>query len=50
MAYAFFTAHAPHGIVPIQNGGEPAALYCFMFLYIASRGAGTWGVDRGSRR
>ena len=38
MAYAFFTLHLPRGVVPIQNGGELAALYCFVFLYIAARG------------
>jgi putative oxidoreductase len=50
MAYAYFTVHYPRGGVPLQNGGEPVALYCFVFLYIAARGAGTWGVDRGSGR
>ena len=50
MAYAYFTVHYPRGGVPLQNAGEPAALYCFVFLYIAARGAGTWGVDRGSGR
>jgi uncharacterized membrane protein YphA (DoxX/SURF4 family) len=37
-------------MVPIRNGGELAVLYCFVFLYIASRGAVVWGVDPGSRR
>ena len=46
MAAAYFMAHAPRGLWPIQNGGELAALYCFAFLYIASRGAGRWGIDR----
>jgi putative oxidoreductase len=46
MAYAYFTAHAPKGTWPIQNGGELAALYAFIFLYIAARGAGSWSVDR----
>jgi putative oxidoreductase len=50
MAYAFFTRHLPRGIAPIQNGGEVTVLYCFVFLYIASRGAGVCGIDRGSRR
>ena len=50
MAAAYFMAHLPRGGVPLQNGGEPAVLYCFVFLYIASRGAGIWGVDRASRR
>jgi len=46
MAYAYFTAHMPKGGAPIQNGGEPAVLYCFVFLYIAARGVGVWGVDK----
>lgn len=49
MAYAFFTQHFPHGPVPIQNGGEPAVFFCFVFLYIASRGVGIWGVDQRTR-
>ena len=49
MAYAYFTAHMPRGRVPIQNGGELAVLYCFVFLYIAARGAGVWGVDKRTR-
>jgi len=47
MAYAYFTAHQPRGTWPIQNGGEPAALYAFIFLYIATRGSGTLSVDGG---
>jgi putative oxidoreductase len=39
MAVAFFQSHWPKGFWPIQNGGEPAVLYCFVFLYIATRGA-----------
>jgi putative oxidoreductase len=51
MAGAYFTAHFPRGFWPILNTGELAALYCFVFLYIASRGAGVWSVDqaRGER-
>jgi putative oxidoreductase len=49
MAYAYFTMHSPKGNVPIQNGGELAALYCFVFLYIAARGVGVWGIDKRSR-
>ena len=49
MAVAYFQAHAPRGLWPIQNQGELAVLYCFIFLYIASRGTGLWGVGRGSR-
>lgn len=49
MAYAYFTMHMPKGGAPIQNGGELAALYCFVFLYIAARGVGVWGVDKRTR-
>jgi putative oxidoreductase len=45
MAVAYFTVHYPMAPVPLQNGGEPAVLYCFAFLYIASRGAGIWSAD-----
>jgi putative oxidoreductase len=46
MAFAYFTQHFPRGFWPIQNGGELAVLYCFLFLYIAANGAGMWGVWR----
>ena len=45
MAYAYFTAHQPKGTWPVENGGELAALYCFLFLYVATRGSGIWSVD-----
>ena len=46
MAAAYFMAHAPQGFWPIVNQGELAALYCFVFLYFASRGSGPLSVDR----
>ena len=46
MAFAYFQAHAPKAAVPIQNGGEVAVLYCFLFLYISARGTGVWGVRK----
>jgi putative oxidoreductase len=49
MAAAYFMAHQPKGTWPIENGGELAVLYCFAFLYVATRGAGIWSVD-GTRR
>jgi putative oxidoreductase len=49
MAFAYFIAHMPRGGLPIQNGGELSVLYCFVFLYIAARGAGIWGVDKRTR-
>jgi putative oxidoreductase len=45
MAFAYFIAHAPRALWPIHNGGEPAVLFCFAFLYIAARGAGIWSLD-----
>ena len=50
MAVAYFMAHAPKGFFPVQNQGELAVLYCFVFLYISTRGTGVLGVTRGSRR
>jgi putative oxidoreductase len=50
MAFAYFIAHAPRGFWPIVNGGELAALYCFVFLYLAAAGGGSWSVDRWVRR
>jgi putative oxidoreductase len=44
MATAYFMSHHPNGLWPIQNRGELAALYCFIFLYVASRGSGRWSV------
>jgi putative oxidoreductase len=46
MAAAYFMGHYPRGFWPIQNGGEPAVLFCFIFLYIASVGSGVWSIDR----
>ena len=45
MAFAYFYAHQVRGALPVLNGGERAVLFCFAFLYIASRGAGSLGVD-----
>jgi putative oxidoreductase len=45
MAVAYFQAHLPRSIWPIVNGGELAALYCFLFLYFAAMGSGKWSVD-----
>ncbi len=46
MAFAYFMAHAPHGFWPVLNHGEPAVLYCFIYLYLAAAGGGPWSVDR----
>ena len=47
MAYAYFTVHQPNGRWPIQNQGELAALYAFIFLYISTRGGGLLSVSGG---
>ena len=46
MAVAYFMAHAPGGFLPLVNRGELAALYCFVYLYLAVAGGGTWSADR----
>jgi putative oxidoreductase len=50
MASAYFVAHAPAGFWPIVNRGELAALYAFVFLYLAAAGGGPWSLDRLLRR
>jgi putative oxidoreductase len=48
MAFAYWMGHGFQALLPIMNRGELAALYCFVFLYIATRGSGMWSVE-GSR-
>lgn len=45
MAFAYWMAHGTKELLPLQNGGELAALYCFVFLFIATQGGGIWSVD-----
>ncbi len=45
MAVAYLKAHASGGFFPIVNKGELAVVYCFIFLYIFTRGAGLWSLD-----
>jgi putative oxidoreductase len=47
MAFAYFMAHAPQGFWPIENDGDLAVLFCFVFLYFAFAGGGVWSVDDG---
>jgi len=44
MAVAYFQFHQPGGALPIQNDGELAVVYCFIFLFIAAKGSGKWSV------
>ena len=50
MAVAYFMGHAPQGFWPIVNRGELAALYSFLFLYLAAAGGGPWSLDRLLRK
>jgi len=45
MAAAYWIAHGTKTFLPLLNKGELAALYCFVFLFIAARGAGIWSLD-----
>ena len=45
-AVAYFMVHAPRGFWTIANGGEPAVLFCFAFLFFSTAGGGSWSVDR----
>ena len=50
MAVAYFAAHAARSFFPIINDGELAALYCFVFFYLAFAGGGAWSLDALRRR
>jgi putative oxidoreductase len=51
-AVAYWIAHAPQNFFPVNNGGDAAILYCFVFLYLVFAGPGAWSVDevRSRRR
>ena len=46
MAFAYWMFHAPRSPFPVLNGGDGAILFCFVFLYLAAAGGGTWSLDR----
>lgn len=50
MAFAYWIGHGTNALLPIQNNGELAALYCFLFLFIATQGGGNWSIDRARQR
>ena len=45
MAYAYWTVHAPDSTFPIVNHGEGAILFCFIFLYLAAAGPGSFAIN-----
>ncbi|MFE3452293.1 DoxX family protein [Nonomuraea sp. NPDC059194] len=45
MAFAYFTAHQPRALWPLENEGELAAIYSWSFLLIAVLGPGAWALD-----
>ena len=50
MAVAYWQFHAPNGAWPVLNHGEPAVLFCFIFLFMAAQGGGDWSLDALIRR
>ncbi|MEY9214570.1 DoxX family protein [Thermobifida halotolerans] len=50
MAYAYFFVHQPQALLPLNNGGELAAMYSWAFLLIAVLGPGAWALDQFTRR
>jgi putative oxidoreductase len=50
MAYAYWAVHAAQGPYPVNNGGDAAILYCFVFFYLIFAGPGPWSVDAMRRR
>lgn len=49
MAVAYFQAHFPRSFWPVRNGGEPALLFCFIWLYLSAAGGGPWSLDQWIR-
>jgi putative oxidoreductase len=45
MAVAYFQVHFPQSFFPSRNGGIPAILFCFLFLYLTFAGPGPWSID-----
>ena len=45
MAVAYFHGYAGHGFWPVLNGGHPAVLFCFIWLYLSAAGPGPWSLD-----
>ena len=50
MAAAYWMGHGTNALLPIQNRGDLAVLYCFVFLFISTQGGGLWSVDGAQGR
>src|SRR5829696_1344781 len=46
MAFAYFMGHGSRGFFPVNNGGDAAILYCFVFLSFVFSGPGAWSLDK----
>lgn len=49
-AVGYWMIHAPNGPIPLVNGGETIALYCFVWLYFVAAGPGPWSVDAAMKK
>lgn len=45
MAIAYFMAHMPHDFFPVNNSGDAAISFCFIFLYLIFAGGGAFALD-----
>jgi putative oxidoreductase len=50
MAVAYFSVHLPQGFFPINNHGEAAVMYCFVFFLLIFAGGGAYALDTRRRR
>lgn len=50
MAVAYWVAHTPQDLFPVNNGGDAAILYCFVFLYLVFAGPRPWRLDASRQR
>ena len=52
MAVAYWMSHGMNAVLPFENRGELAVIFCFVFLFISAQGPGIWSVDakRSKRR
>lgn len=49
MAFAYWMVHARQSFIPLLNHGDPAILFCFIFLYLVFAGPGPWSIDAARR-